>query len=270
MLMSQEGGRDIKLIFSALKGRTKITSFNVKTSMKSFLLYWGGFFLALTIAGPILAAPVLDQYFDPSSAHDTEASVCRAYSSQTFTAGVSGSLSQVDLFLGGAGATTGNILLEIRPTNGVVPLEDNTNILACIEVQANSLFSDSWQFRWVSFDLSSFNIDVSPNEVLALVLHSDLPDEGNFQDSTVAYWGGIVDEGVPGKEAYSRLPNSEWALVRGFKFVPDGPYSGHLVEAGPPCLGFRTYVQPVPEPSTLVMLFAALAGFIIYAMRKTH
>jgi len=59
-----------------------------------------------------------------------------------------------------------------------------------------------------------------------------------------------------------------WPIIEGFIPVQDGPDSQYLEPAGPLCYGFRTYVEPVPEPSAAFLIGAAAIGFFATAGRR--
>ncbi len=165
--------------------------------------------------------------------------------SQTFTVGISGILTQVDLLnFQRNSATTDALLFDIRTTSGGVPTEPDSggNILASLSLAAASV---STTFGTLSVDLSPFSVSVASGDVLAIVLSSDDPVGGAYR------WRGTSADGYVGGSAFDRL-GATW----GSTFFAD-----HT---------FQTFVEStdLPLPGTLPLLGIGLVGMVFGAWRK--
>jgi hypothetical protein len=238
--------------------------------MRSILLCLASFIFTTSIA----QSAILDQLYEPVSPSEYVVVGGSIYSAQTFTVGTNGKLSQIDLFLGAFGAPSGNLVLDIFPTSNGAPIDDNMNSLAHITIPTDNINLPHASGSWINIDISSSHVDVAQNDILAIVLHGEFTNVETAEDGTPFWnyleWLGTADEGVFGKESYHRSlvsSNDPWILDRGFICIPDGPFSAHIEEVGPVCRGFRTYVEPVPEPSTLTLLLLGTIGLLFYAKR---
>lgn len=168
------------------------------------------------------AAPILDQEYDPVS--DGAAGITTSSLSQTFTAGVTGLLTRVDLFVNTA--STGNVTIAILdgPPTGAF------SILGQVDVPAASFPPDGTAFTGTPINLSLLGILVSAGEDYAIRL---TPNDNlmlwNIEPGTYAGGNAFVDA--------NSLTTSD--------------------------LGFRTFVDAdlIPEPGTLALLGATLAAF---------
>ena len=89
---------------------------------------------------------------------------------QTFTIGQKGTLSEIQVQVQLNSSPKNDLILDLRETTAGAPLEDNTNILAGTSISAGDY---SYGIpTWVSFDVSSYGIDVEVGDVLAIVLRS--------------------------------------------------------------------------------------------------
>src|SRR5260221_244361 len=140
--------------------------------------------VALSVfASSALAAPILDQSFVPvfgESGSSNTGVISTADQAQTFTVGATGVLSKVDVFISKGSPPGKNLLFDVRPTVGGVPVESDTMVLAVASVPGPSVPATPVFFE---FDISSFNVPVTSGEVLAIVLRSDNPD-------TEVLWNG--------------------------------------------------------------------------------
>ncbi len=197
-------------------------------------------------ATSVAAAPMLDQEYDPafnnrllgvgevSGLGDPDIDLA-----QTFTVGIAGTLTSVETLIRREAPTTADLLFDIRTTAGGVPTEPDAgvNVLAQLTAPAASIPTTS---GFVSFDVSAFNIAVTPGEVLAIVLQST--------GANPAYlWSGTSTDGYGGGATYRRFLSSDptWATT--------GAASD---------LAFRTFVEPTaaPEPTTVTLLGLALGA----------
>ncbi len=165
---------------------------------------------------------------------------------QTFTVGLSGLLSKVDLLIGGTAAKP--MTLMIRSVNAGVVDANDANALASF-----SITSPAWGnpfYPISSFDISSAGLMVTVGQQYALSLSSP---------STIfAGWAGPDTTPYAGGAAFGRSTSTAaWGNPVGT--------SGDLL--------FATYVDPnpvvaaVPEPSTWAMMILGF-GIVGGAMRR--
>jgi hypothetical protein len=152
---------------------------------------------------------------------------------QTFTVGVTGQLTSLDLYItSNPGFPSSPLLFDIRPVSSSgAPLAANTSALISRAIPAANIPGPDTAFFTV--DLTSSNLSIVAGDVLAIVLRSEL---GNYG------FGGAPYNPYGGGAFFGRqvLASPGWTL--------DG-FNGDL--------GFRTFVEPasaVPEPSSLALL----------------
>jgi PEP-CTERM motif len=216
-------------------------------------------FTTFLLSGPpCWAIPVtVDQFYIPTAvphngllAEDTQTVA------QTFTVGLAGRLTALELelacCLNAAGQITfptEDLLIEIRTT-----LSDGSpsdHVVASTTASSTDLSIGS--FRFERFALGHDGFFVSPGELYAVVLTSMAPGMGRFNPYT---WGrdafGQYDRG----SAYVAFPHLGGEF---FVTVSD--------------MGFKTYVDPIPEPATFTLVAlgaAALARARIVQRRRAR
>ena len=167
---------------------------------------------------------------------------------QTFTVGVSGYLTRVEVLLT-HDTGLGSAMLDVRPTLGGVPVEDGALALAhaLLSVTTNDRSSPT---ALVAADLSAFSIPVVRGDVLALVLQG--PE---------ANWWGQTNATYDRGELFIRSPSLGTATFT----RPVGNSPNEL----PYDLAFRTWVDPapIPEPCTLLLVATGLACLAVRARR---
>jgi hypothetical protein len=179
-----------------------------------------------------LALPTLDQQNVFVSSIGDTANAFSQEIGQTFTVGIAGNLTQVDAYLARFPFTTDNLVFRLYSTdvNGLPDVQLGTDLFL-----APAAVSDT-AAAFESFDVSSFGVGVSVGDVLALVITST------------------------GSTAYI-LPFSETDLyaggqpVRRVLNIPPDPW-----QPNPGVVrdyGFRTYVEPIPEPGVMTLLGVA-------------
>lgn len=165
--------------------------------------------------------PVLDQSFDAPSFLSFGFGG-ESHLAQTFTVGITGVLRRVDVEIR-RDAGIPDLLFDIRPTIGGVPVESDAAALANVVIPSASIPTD---FTFVSVDLSSAQIAVSAGDVLAIVLRA--PGAGgalnySWQGSAVSGYGAGADF---------------------FRVAPSPTWNGLFGD-----LGFQTFVAPAVVPS---------------------
>ena len=194
----------------------------------------------------------------------------RVDTAQTFTVGITGLLSAVDVWVTRHETVSQPLLFDIRRTLGGIPVDVDSGpgILASGAVAAqlvavsrpfdppSGVTSDSRIIdlngpylapeALVHVDLRTFGISVSESEVLAIVLRSDDPNE--FRGYTYAWHGKSPGQYHRGAEYSRSTVDNIW-------------YTLDIVESLSFDHAFRTYVDVIPEPKTAMLLLAyALLG----------
>jgi hypothetical protein len=186
------------------------------------------------------AAPILDQESAAfgRSRHGVGASVHRA---QTFTVGLTGRLSLLELVVTSNNTTTGDLIVSVWGLDGDLP--DSTKPYGEATFERSTISS---AIQWHSFDISHLDIQVATGQRLAIVLRMS----GNFGGSYSweNNWNGVDIDRYLGGGAYRKSPFSLWTNT-----VSQRPTDDFL---------FRTYVASVPEPTTGPLL---LMGYLVVA-----
>jgi hypothetical protein len=197
---------------------------------------------------------MLDQIADGDNLHETgfDQLIDKA---QTFTVGLAGYLTRVDVKLHTAGGTpVEDVLFDIRTTAAGVPTEPDAgaNILFSAVIPKTTvpfapIFGD---VPWTTVDLGPASFLVAPGDVLAICLRSEDPNTNPFFTN---YWlaGNWMNPYASGKEYYryfgNQFPQITWTNdEEDYDFF------------------FRTYVDAeapaVPEPASVLLFGSALAG----------
>jgi len=155
---------------------------------------------------------------------------------QTFTVGVDGTLTRVEVYL----ALLGNsppvdALLTVYDTSGGLPNAELGSAL----VSSTNIHQGSPAF--VSFDLSAFDIPAIENDVLAFGIKP----------------AGIGQIGI--SMSYSDVYGAGTGLTRTLG-APPGPWQ----EVTEKDFRFKTYVVVVPEPTTLALSNLGWAGLALW------
>lgn len=151
---------------------------------------------------------------------------------QTFTVGITGTLTEVDLFAYRFSGSIGDLIVDIRGTqaNGL-PTTGAGQELLTTTVPASSVSGSGPGF--LAVDLSSFNFHVTAGESLAVVIHV-APDP----NADVTYWWG------------GRTDNQ---YANGFMTVRDNGTGGWVVFDTNWDLGFKTWVNSSQQPPVVTL-----------------
>ena len=124
------------------------------------------------------------------------------FQAQTFTVGISGVLSKVEVWLGRSQGNT-NFNLDIIPTTPCIGCGGYSvptlPSIATISRPISEIPKQS--YTWLSFDLSEFNIPVKSGDILAIGLSSE--------DSS-AKWAGTWNPKYPYGIIFATGLNSDW------------------------------------------------------------
>jgi hypothetical protein len=208
---------------------------------------------------PSLATPLLDQVSD-STINNSENGFSQIVDkAQTFTVGLTGFLTRVDIKLHNAASPppTHDALFDLRTTAGGLPTEPNAggNILFSASIPPSAvpnlgLFDDN--VPWLSVDLGAARFPVTAGEVLAFCLRTDEPGGGFFANY---YLAGSNENVYPAGTVYYRNLGTQFPQLTWAEVEPAFGGPGNDVF-------FRTWVDPVPLPPTVVLLGSGLLGVV--------
>jgi hypothetical protein len=163
---------------------------------------------------------VLDQQNDVTGSATADSTASGGQElAQTFTVGVHGTLSRIEMQLSRPNFTTsGNLIVNVYNTIGGVPDVS----LGSASLPWNAISTMGFGFQ--SFDVSSFEIPVNVNDVLAIGIKAE----------TLFFWRSTFDlDPYDGGESMYRVLNS-----------PPGPWTSYTPSHD---YGFRTYVDMLPD-----------------------
>jgi len=166
---------------------------------------------------------------------------------QTFTVGLSGLLTRVDLQLGRQTGTSGPLQVELRKTSGGLPDLTPQALLFSTSIAASAVpVTGSPASFTVFLDLSSAPPSVTPGDCLAILLTN--PDTSWYLWSSHYWPGDIYSGGSALKLVSPSAPN--WIEVSGYDS------------------GFDTWITQVPEPSALLPVGLLILA-VSYRCRST-
>jgi hypothetical protein len=209
--------------------------------------------LVISLAGTANAGSLLDQSFVRSTFSADYTIYSLASISQTFTVGLAGLLSQVDLQIYKNTGATGDLTFEILATSGGVPVPDSTPPLFQTVIPLSSLPTiddPNLNVHLTSVEVSSAGIIVTPGEVLGLALRS--PHSSGSPPWTA--WRSGPDQYPRGAEYIEQNNATSWSPLLFAGQGQDG--------------GFQTWVASVPEPSSIVLLLPGLLGVATCLFRR--
>lgn len=198
------------------------------------------------------ATEVLDQFFIPSPSAAYTIPISNQFASfidgaQTFTVGIAGQLTHVDVWLG-FNSTRNGLIIDIRPLIAGVPTDPDSLALASAFVPSSSIPSGRPTF--VSVDLVAAGLMVSPDEQLAIGVRGAV----RGVDDSMLDWQGDVENPYPLGSAFVRTNSEPWT-----HWTQSCAYGLCDIPANQVDLGFKTFVTPsVPEPSSLTLMLAGI------------
>ena len=217
-------------------------------------------------AASALAVSTLDQQYVPNS-YPASTDISYMYSAaQTFTAGASGLLTQIDLYLSrdrynytDTGWQNGyDLMVDVRPVDATgTPLYPDTSALGGVVVPWQNIVIIPNGADWNSIDFSSANISVTAGTTYAIVLRSGGSSGVQFR------WYGGTSTIVDGQLVlpYSGHPSFRRDVVN---------YTNWMAPDSHDAYGFKTYVDvaPVPIPGALVLFGSGLMGLVGIGRRR--
>lgn len=149
--------------------------------------------LPLAVSSPVSATQQIDQEHMPTNSLGGLEVTANQAITQTFTVGISGTLTRVDIteIRHHRCTATADLLFQLVTTAGGVP---TTIVLANMSVPASSVPPLNGPLGVVSIDIASFGVEVSVGDVLAIVLSTAAPGGG----CTFAWNGDIPGTYGPG------------------------------------------------------------------------
>ena len=248
--------------------------FDPKTILKTGFAMARPMLLCLVLAKISIAAPVLDQSFDAVASGANSGSVIQQSiiqdfdTGQTFTAGLTGLLTRVDVQASLNSNFPEDLLVQIRPVVTIPPPTqtanqpdpDNSSFLASVAVPGsavnpslNDLLNNPF---WVSVDLTSFNIFVTAGDILSIVLR--------------------VEGAIPTNYFWAKSATDLYSGGRHFQRSDDGPNWGPF-DFQAEDHGFRTFVDtaiqapnPAPEPASVALFSAGLGLLAAFRLRRRN
>jgi hypothetical protein len=194
------------------------------------------------------AAPILDQDHSAPGNFPALAVAEDRTQVQTFTVGMSGLLTTIEVEIAVGSQTFEDLLLSVWTTDATGGL---LQMLAMSSVPPSAIpppIEGMFGFGFAVFDLSLESILVSPGDALAIALNSNAANTAPFDERYNWVLGGQYDGG----RAYTLLGQQR------LEQIDD--------------LHFRSFVTPVsaPEPGLMSLLGSALIAAQVRSVRKSR
>lgn len=196
--------------------------------------------MGILFAGNVRAA-VLDQSYTATDYQDWSVAWQISdliWPAQTFRAGIAGTLSNIDvqIYRGiGINASSPPVILEIHPNSPADPTILGSYTIPPLTVPRPAHPTPTF----MSVDVSDANIVVNPGDIFAIVARS--------YDTTGYLWARTPSgiNGFDGGPSYADGSTWNYATITG-TWKQENNASGDV--------GFRTFVIPLPEPASGLML----------------
>lgn len=188
-----------------------------RLSVLSILVIW--LLLVTGVAQAAQIEEVLDQQHAPVGDFPTSAVANDRTQIQTFTVGITGTLTRIEVEVSRETDTVDDLVLSLWTTDAS-GLPDELLATASVPASAVELHHPSF----VSFDLSSAGVSVTAGDLLAITLDSDAPNNPDtlFAERYAWEYGGFYPFG----NAYTQIGTTISAQFEDFHF--------------------KTYVEPAP------------------------
>ena len=177
-----------------------------------------------------MGAVIQDQYY-PGNDGSFSLIASTYQRAQTFPVTKAGVLDHVNVYVNDSNATGESLLWDIRSVSAGTPLSSDASVLASGTVPSASIPVYP-NIPPTTLELAPLDIQVEPGEMLAVTLRTS--------GSNGFGWRGTFFTN-PGEKFIRYGNNSTWQADT---FFPGRP------------LGFATYVETVPEPTTVALLLA--------------
>lgn len=193
------------------------------------------------VAHSVASGATLDQSYDPGANAGGYFLNSASPFAQTFTAGITGQVTQVNVrAFNYFGAATAPLQLDLYSIGGPYPEALQTNLASGSISQA--LVPSTSGF--VSFDLTAANASLVAGQQYAIVISTTSGFSYEWEGSASGTYAGGSGRTPSGGNLYYTLAGQN------FDF------------------GFQTFVNPVPEPTTVALLGTGLIGLLITARHR--